>query len=257
MVKKIRSQGIDVLVLEDSSSPATPDSIFPNNWFSTHEDGTLVRYPLFAPNRRLERKPAVIKELTEKYSVSQQLDLTEYETSGEFLEGTGSLVLDRAHRIAYAAVSPRTHLHPLKYFCEQLRYEPMVFKAVDSIGRPLYHTNVVMTVADQYVVICLESIRDQTERECVIESIQRSGKTIISINYEQLNQFAGNLLQVHNDKGGKFLIGSTRAFASLESGQLDALKSFNALLKVDIPTIESVGGGSARCMLAEIFLPKK
>jgi len=254
MVEKIQSQGIDVMVVDDGPDPATPDSIFPNNWFSTHEGGILVLYPLFAQNRRLERKPAVLNALKEKYSVDRQLDLTEYETSGYFLEGTGSVVLDRTHRIAYAVISPRTHLEPLSHFCEQQQYIPMVFRAVDSVGRPLYHTNVVMSVADRYVVVCLESIPDQTERTFLIETIQRSGKVIIPINYEQLNRFAGNLLQVHNDKGEKFLIGSSGAFASLGSEQLDALKSFNELLEVDIPTIESVGGGSARCMLAEIFL---
>jgi len=256
MVNKIRSQGIDVLVIEDSPTPETPDSIFPNNWFSTHEDGSLVLYPLFAKNRRLERKPAVLSALQEKYTIVHQVDLSPYENSDRFLEGTGSMVLDRQHRIAYAAVSPRTHPDLLKIFCEKLQYTPIAFEAVDSKGRPLYHTNVVMTVADRFVVICLDSIPNQHERQSVIETIERSGKTILAIDHEQLNQFAGNLLQVENDKGEKLLIGSKRAFTSLRTDQRSQLERYNALLEVDIPTIESVGGGSARCMLAEIFLRK-
>ncbi len=257
MVKKIRSEGVQVLVVDDSSDLATPDSVFPNNWFSTHADGTLVLYPLYAPNRRLERKPTVLSAIMERYTVSHQVDLSTYENSDRFLEGTGSMVLDRQHRIAYAAVSPRTHPDLLKIFCEKLQYTPIAFEAVDSKGRPLYHTNVVMTVADRYVVICLDSIPDRQERDSVIQTIERSGKTIITIDPEQLNQFAGNLLQVENNKGENFLIGSARAFGSLRNDQRDLLASFNTLLEVSIPTIESVGGGSARCMLAEIFLPWK
>lgn len=257
MVNKIRSQGIDVLVIEDSPTPETPDSIFPNNWFSTHEDGSLVLYPLFAKNRRLERKPAVLSALQEKYTIVHQVDISPYENSDRFLEGTGSMVLDRQHRIAYAAVSPRTHPDLLKIYCEKLQYTPIAFEAVDSKGRPLYHTNVVMTVADRFVVICLHSIPDEQERESVIQTIERSGKTIIAIDLEQLNQFAGNLLQVENNKGEKFLIGSAQAFSCLRADQRDLLASFNTLLEVSIPTIESVGGGSARCMLAEIFLNRR
>jgi len=255
MVRQLERHHLHVLVVPDSLQPATPDPIFPNNWFSTHADGTLVPYPLSAPPRRRERKPAVLNALAEQFQVDRAIDFTRHEEENRFLEGTGSLVLDRLHRIAYACLSPRTDPGLLELFCERLHYTPLPFTAVDTGGRALYHTNVVMTLADRYAVVCLDSIPDPTERIRLTETLKQSGKTLIPLQREQLTHFAGNLLQVHNQKGDKILIGSTRAFGCLTPTQRETLQSFKQLLEVHMSTIETIGGGRARCMIAEIHLP--
>ena len=253
-VKLLRNEGVDVLVIRDTSEPFTPDSIFPNNWISFHEDGQICLYPMYAVNRRLERKPAVLQELGSRFSIEATLDFSGYEKEGLFLEGTGSMVLDRDHKIAYACFSPRTDKKVLLDFCEKMGYRPETFTAVDDQGRPIYHTNVMMCVADRYIVVCLDSLPVPAEREHLAATIRSTGKEIIGISLEQMNQFAGNMLQVNNKKGEKLLVMSTRAYESLTPAQITRLSSYNRILHSPLTTIETNGGGSARCMMAEIHL---
>ncbi len=253
-VDTLKKYLIDVTVIDDTPAPLTPDSIFPNNWISFHENGTVVLYPMFASNRRLERKQHVLDEIHQKFKIDQIIDLTGHEDANAFLEGTGSMVLDRENRIAYACLSPRTDKTVLKAFCDQMGYRPVSFTAVDLDNQPIYHTNVMMCVADQYAVICVDSISDKTEKEKLIHNIEQTGKQIIEISPDQMNHFAGNMLQVHNKSGQKFLVMSTQAYQRLNSRQKEALEHFNPIIHSDITTIETNGGGSARCMMAEVFL---
>lgn len=256
-VSLLRENGVDVTVVEDTPIPYTPDSVFPNNWISFHADGTILLYPMFAPNRRAERKPHVLEALADRFAIRQTLDLTGFEQQHLFLEGTGSMVLDRDRQIAYACLSPRTDRTVLEDFCIKMQYRPVIFDAVDASGLPIYHTNVMMCVADRYVVICLDSIPDAGQRQLVSDTIIQSGKTIIPISLAQMAHFAGNMLQVQNTSGERLLIMSSQAFESLNQAQLQQLMTFNRILHAPLHTIESNGGGSARCMLAEIHLPEK
>jgi len=255
--EKLMQHGIDVTIVEDTPEPHTPDSIFPNNWISFHTNGTIVLYHMFTPNRRLERKPDVLNAISKKFSIQHQIDLSYLEDQNQFLEGKGSMVLDREHKIAYACLSPRTDEHALKVFSEKMGYSIVQFHASDKNNMPIYHTNVMMCVADRYVVICLDSIKNKEERKKVEEVIQQSGKKITPISFEQMEHFAGNMLQVINEKGNKFLVMSTQAYESLTKEQIEELNSFNTIIHSNINTIEKNGGGSARCMLAEVFLPLK
>ncbi len=254
-VALLTGHGIDVTVVDDTPEPYTPDSIFPNNWISFHADGSIVLYPMFAANRRQERKQHVIDRIANKFAVKAKTDLSPYEKEGLFLEGTGSMVLDRDKKIAYACLSPRTDKTVLESFCKEKDYTPVSFTATDGKGQAIYHTNVLMCVADKYVVICLDAIPDTGERAAVEQAITESGKTIIPITLEQMNRFAGNMLQVKNDAGKQFLVMSSQAYESLTPNQVNSLHSFNTILHSPLYTIEKNGGGSARCMMAEIFLP--
>jgi hypothetical protein len=253
----LSKNGIDVTVIDDTPEPHTPDSIFPNNWVSFHTDGRIVLYPMFAANRRLERKPNVIEKLKTKFTIAAQLDLSSYESKNIFLEGTGSMVLDRESKLAYACLSQRTDLTVLQDFCSQLGYTPVSFTATDANGFPIYHTNVMMCVADQFVVICLETIKNSFELKEVIAAIEKSGKELITITLDQMNHFAGNMLQVENNKEKKLLVMSSQAYQSLHQDQLAKIERYNSILHSSLDTIERNGGGSARCMMAEIFLPSK
>lgn len=254
-VEILSRHGIDVSVINDTSEPYTPDSIFPNNWISFHDDGRVVLYPMFAPNRRAERKQTVLDQVFSKFRHSAILDLTATEQNDRFLEGTGSMVLDRTHKIAYACLSPRTDQQVLEEFGEKMGYEPIGFFAHDPQGREIYHTNVMMCIADKYAVICLDSITDLEQRAHVSDKIRSTGKNIINITMEQMNAFAGNMLQVKNDRGLMYLVMSSRAYQSLQPLQIQELTRFNEIIHADLSTIENNGGGSARCMMAEIFLP--
>lgn len=253
-VRLLRDNGVDVTVIEDTPQPYTPDSIFPNNWISFHEEGTVCLYPMFAVNRRLERKPGVLKTVGEKFRIDATLDFSGYENETLFLEGTGSMVLDREKKIAYACLSPRTDKQVLLDFCKKMDYTAEVFTAVDAANRPIYHTNVMMCVADKYVVVCLDSVPDEKERTHLQATIRNSDKTVIPITLDQMNHFAGNMLQVNNLKGEKLLVMSSQAFQSLTREQIKQLESSNRILYAPLTTIETNGGGSARCMLAEIHL---
>lgn len=256
-VEKLRGAGVDVTVVKDSENPHTPDSIFPNNWVSFHADGTVILYPMYAENRRLERKPAVLETIAEKFSIAATLDMSDAEARNIFLEGTGSMVLDRENKLSYACLSPRTEAGLLHKWCEQTGYRGVVFYAADQKGTAIYHTNVLMAVADKYVVICLDAIPDDAERNMVINTIKESGKTLIEISHEQMNHFAGNMLQVNNAMGEKLLVMSSQAWESLTRQQQDLLASFNKIIHSPLYTIETNGGGSARCMMAEVHLPQK
>ena len=254
-VTVLQNNGVDVTVVQDTALPHTPDSIFPNNWVSFHRDGTLLLYPMYAANRRAERKDHVLKKIMEKFSVVKQIDLSSYESENIFLEGTGSMVLDRDSRIAYACISPRTNEIVLGDFCRLMKYNPVVFNATDEHGEAIYHTNVLMCVADKYVVICLESIADPQQQKFVSETIINSNKKIIAITLHQMNHFAGNMLQVENDKGEKLLVMSSQAYDSLTTEQAEELNRYNRIIHSPLTTIETNGGGSARCMMAEVHLP--
>lgn len=256
-VEKLRRFGIQVTVINDTPVPYTPDSIFPNNWISFHDDGTVVLYPMFAVNRRAERKQHVMQEIFGKFSHGSILDMSGAEVDNLFLEGTGSLVLDRDKKIAYACLSPRTNQELVDEFCRKMGYKGITFFAADNTGKAIYHTNVMMCVADRFVVICLDSITDSGQRQSVVETILSTGKKVIPITLEQMNRFAGNMLQVHNNTGDKFLVMSTQAYDSLEEKQREELEAFNPIIHSDLTTIETNGGGSARCMMAEVFLPEK
>lgn len=255
LVEKLRAHGIDVMVVQDSPVPHTPDSIFPNNWVSFHHDGTVVLYPMFAENRRLERKEAVLSAVKDRFLVKQEFDFTVYESEGRFLEGTGSFVLDRENRIAYACRSPRTDESLFRNFCSRLGYRPVMFDAADKSGTAIYHTNVMMCVADSYVVINLEAVA-AADRDSVTAILRKSGKTLVTISHAQMADFAGNMLQVVNQEGGRSLVMSSRAFASLDTAQRTVLESFNPIIHVPLDTIEMNGGGGARCMMAEVYLPE-
>lgn len=256
-VSLLRSNGVDVIVTDDTPEPHTPDSIFPNNWVSFHDDGSLLLYPMYAANRRAERKEHVLQRIAEQFDIRRKIDLSNYENGERFLEGTGSMVLDRDNRIAYACLSPRTDEKVLNDFCRQMNYKAVVFEASDQHNQPIYHTNVMMCVADRYVVICLDSIKDGAQREATETVIKNSAKAIIPISPEQMNHFAGNMLQIENKDGEKLLIMSTQAYESLTEGQIQLLTFFNRIVHSPLTTIETNGGGSARCMMAEVHLPEK
>ena len=256
-VAELRKHKIDVTVVEDTPLPHTPDSVFPNNWISFHEEGTICLYPMFADNRRAERKEHVLEAINRKFIIKNRIDFSKYEFENIFLEGTGSMVLDRVNKIAYACLSQRTDKKLLALFAEKFNYKIISFISVDEKSQPIYHTNVMMCVAEEYVVICLDSIPDLNEKEKVVETIKKSGKEMIEISFSQINHFAGNMLQVKNSDQEKLLVMSTQAFKSLTVEQLQLLESFNKIVHSEISTIETNGGGSARCMMAEIFLPLK
>lgn len=254
-VEKLTANGIDVTVVQDTPEPHTPDSIFPNNWVSFHSNGTVCMYPMFAVNRRLERKQHVLEVIKQKFAVKYTIDFSVYENNQTYLEGTGSMVLDRDNQMAYACLSQRTNKFVLREFCKSMNYTPITFTANDEKGNPIYHTNVMMCIADAYVVICLASITEDFEREYLVKALNSSGKQIIDITFNQLNHFAGNMLQVKNANDEKLLVMSTQAYNSLDDSQVKTLESYNTIIHSDISTIEANGGGSARCMMAEVFLP--
>ena len=255
-VAVLRKNKVDVTVVEDSVNPSTPDSIFPNNWISFHSDGRIFLYPMFAVNRRQERKTDVLDAVKNKFTVTDIIDLSTSEADQLFLEGTGSMVLDRENKIAYACLSPRTNEKILNEFCSMAGYKPVTFKATDSTGVDIYHTNVMMCIADTYAVICLDSIADNEERKNVIASLEKTKKEIVDITFQQLNSFAGNMLQVKNGDDELLLVMSSQAYHSLTTAQIETLQNHNRIIHSPLNTIETAGGGSARCMMAEIFLKK-
>ena len=250
----LRSNGVELFVVEDTPEPHTPDSVFPNNWFSTHEGGTMVLYPMYAPNRRQERKPSVINFIKENFKVKRVVDLTANEKQELFLEGTGSMIIDRDHNLVYACRSPRTEEKVLEQFCEELDYDYFLFGASDASGNEIYHTNVMMCVGTEFVVVCLDAIKDIDERENLIGLIEESDKEIVEISLEQMGKFAGNMLEVKSKDGEKMLVMSKRAYNSLNQEQVDTLQKYCRIISPNLTTIENNGGGSARCMMAEIYL---
>jgi len=260
-VEKLRNKGINVITVKDTLEPHTPDSIFPNNWVSFGADGKVFLYPMFAPNRRDERRSEVLGAVENAgFEIKEIDDISASENQDLFLEGTGSMIFDHDYKLAYGSVSLRLDENLFREFCEKIGYEPVVFHSFQTAGTerlPIYHTNVMMCVADKFVVICLDCIDDELEREKVQETIKSSGKEIIEISEEQMQNFAGNMLQVHNKNGEKFLVMSKTAYKSLHQNQISAIEKYCEIIYSDLNTIEVNGGGSARCMLAEVFLPRK
>lgn len=256
LVEKLREATIEVLIVQDTKEPHTPDSIFPNNWFSTHEDGTLVLYPMYAENRRLERTPKILDFVKDREDL-KIIDLTKNEKEGKVLEGTGSMCLDRKNRIAYASLSKRTNKDLFEEFCKMMDYKPVSFsgkQTIDGKQSPIYHTNVLMAIGEEYVLIFLDSIMDEKEKEMVRKSILDSGKELIEITEEQTNHFLGNALELRKKDGNKVLVMSKSANDILREDQRKIIEKSAEIIYSDIPTIERYGGGSVRCMLAEFFL---
>ncbi|SHK30473.1 citrulline utilization hydrolase CtlX [Epilithonimonas mollis] len=259
-VEKLRAKDINVITVKDTPDPKTPDSIFPNNWVSFHADGKVVLYPMFAENRRLERRDDIISQIKEQFDVTEIVDYSQNENGKKYLEGTGSMIFDHENRIAYGSVSLRLDEELFRKFCSEFGFKPIVFHSYQTAGEerlPIYHTNVMMCVADQFVVICLDCIDDELEREKVVETIKNSGKELIEISEDQMQNFAGNMLQVQNNSGEKFLVMSQSAYRSLNPEQVSVIEKYCEIIYSDLEVIETNGGGSARCMLAEVFLPKK
>ena len=261
LVKKIKQKNIKVEIFEDREEVITTDSIFPNNWISLHKDGKIYVYPMFSEIRRKEKRIDIINSYRDNgYLINETIDLSKYEKENKFLEGTGSMVLDRENKLCYAAISERTSREVLNKFCEISGYEAIAFKSYQTFEnkrKEIYHTNVMMCIADKYVIICLDSIDNIDERKSVIEKLIESKKEIIEINEKQCNNFAGNMLQVKNNQNKKFLIMSKSAYDSLSKEQLKLITSHNEIIYSSLDTIEKLGGGSARCMITENFLRRK
>ncbi|MFY7936025.1 MAG: citrulline utilization hydrolase CtlX [Flavobacterium sp.] len=259
-VENLKAVGVSVLVVEDTPNPDTPDSIFPNNWISFHENGDVVLYPMFAENRRLERREDIL-EIVENhgFEISEIMDYSSAEMDGFFLEGTGSIVLDRENKIAYCALSPRADEELFIEFCEDYDMQPVIFEAFQTVEKErklIYHTNVLMTIGRTFAVICADAIDDKKERKMVLESLRSTGKEVILLTEAQINNFAGNMLQVLGSNNQEYLVMSQAAYESLTPKQIETLEKHNPILTANLDTIEACGGGSARCMMAEIFLPK-
>jgi hypothetical protein len=259
LVAALSDAGVGVHVVEDTVEPHTPDSIFPNNWVSFHADGTVVLYPMLAPNRRAERRGDVLEALSTHHGfrILRIVDLTHHECDDKFLEGTGSLVLDRVNRIAYACLSPRTDLDVLGEFAQRLDYEIVAFEATDASGTPIYHTNVLICIGARFAAVCIECIQPAA-REAVRDRLHASGHAIVELGYGQMQAFAGNMLELRTNAGGSIVAMSSRALESLTAEQRQSIERHaGPILAVPIPTIEALGGGSVRCMLAELNAPKK
>lgn len=259
-VSLLRDQRVHVEIVEDTATPVKTDAVFPNNWFSTHADGKLILYPMYSPNRRLERRKDLVEMLIQKgYRISEILDLSFFENDEQYLEGTGSMVMDHDNKKIFACYSERTHPYPLKYVSELLGYEVIGFHSIqeiDGVKSPIYHTNVMMHVGRDLAVVCLDSIPKASEKQKVQKTLTSAGKKVIPITAKQKFAFAGNMLEVSNDGGEKFTVMSQTALDSLNIGQIQLIEKYTTIISPSIPTIEKLGGGSARCMMAEIFLPK-
>jgi len=257
MVKTLRSKGIDIIVIEDTAEPKKPDAIFPNNWISFHSNGAVVTYPMFATNRRIERREEIIDGLKKDFKVERRYTFEHYEDEGLYLEGTGSMLFDRDRNIMYACISERTDPQIIDKFCVLMGSERLVFHSVDRNGDAIYHTNVMMALGEDFAVLCKDSITKKDELDELVSKLEATGKEVVDITYDQMEAFAGNMLQVRNSSGDTFLVMSETAFNSLNENQIGTLSSKTELLPINIDTIEYYGGGSVRCMMAEVFLPRK
>jgi hypothetical protein len=256
-VNKLRLNKIEVLVIQDTISPTKPDAIFPNNWISMGTDGKVFLFPMCTPNRRLERRKSILDELNDKFKIIEISDISDSEHKEIFLEGTGSIIFDHINKTAYACISPRTNEELFKSHCQEIGYTPICFYSSDKNDLLVYHTNVMLTIGIDFAIICAETIKEMNERNRVLNTLKNGGKQVIEITEDQMNQFAGNMLQLKNKDGQLFLVMSNSAFNCLTDTQLKQIEPLTKILSVDIPTIETIGGGSARCMMAEIFLESK
>lgn len=256
-VKKLRAVGVNVIVFQDTDKPIKSDAVFPNNWISFHRNGNVITYPIFSPIRRQERRFELIESLSETFEVAHHIQLESWENVGQYLEGTGSMVVDREHQIAYGCLSIRTDQILFDEFCSVMECEQVTFHSFDKDGLEVYHTNVMMAMGDKFVVICMESVPIKADKERLLATFKKTNKTIIEISLDQMYAFAGNMLQVKNTNGDTFLVMSSQAFNSLNEAQIQKINQFTQILHSDLTTIETYGGGSARCMMAEVFLPLK
>jgi hypothetical protein len=254
-VAALSGAGVTVHVFEDTPSPAKPDAVFPNNWFSTHHDGRVALYPMYTLSRRAERRLDLIDRLRERYCVTDVIDYSPYEERGLYLEGTGSLVLDHIHRIAYVSLSKRADREPLEQFCADFDYEPLTFESTGDDGQPIYHTNVMLCVGSEFALAGLDLIDDSTQRDALRARLESTGKTVIALDRNQIANFAGNALELNNERG-KLLTLSTRAAQHLTAAQRNTIEQFARLVPLSLPTIE-LAGGSARCMMATVHLPSR
>lgn len=252
-VEILRNAGITVTVFEDIAVPHTPDAVFPNNWISFHSEGKICVYPMLAPNRQAEVRQDMIAKMSEIYSSAEVIDFRSYAKPGQCLEGTGSMILDRAGKVVYACISPRTDISLLEKFCEIMGYQSVVFTATDENGQEIYHTNVLMGLGDGFAVICMDAISDKTEREHVSEALSAGGFEIVNLSHDQMNHFAGNLLQVINGDGVGYAVVSQRAYDALDVSQITQIQKYSEILVIPLDVIETFGGGSVRCMMAEVF----
>lgn len=254
LVSILQSKRIEVLVFDDDPDIITPDAIFPNNWVSFQPDGRIVLYSMMAENRRLERRIDILDQIKVRFVIREIIDISDHETAGEFLEGTGSIVFDHVNKVAYANESPRTSGKLFTRVCDELNYEPVLFRASDKNGFDIYHTNVLMSIGEGHAILCLEAIHPK-HRSKVAAKLRSFGLEVLDITFDQLSSFAGNMIQLENDKAEKFQVMSDSAFYSLNQLQIDLLKSYSEIVHEDLSTIEKIGGGSARCMLAGVHLP--
>ena len=253
----LHAKGVNVIIFEDTVSPIKPDAIFPNNWISFHSDGTVILYPMCTPNRRIERRQDIIENLKRRFTISNIINLSSFENEGKFLEGTGSIVFDHDNKIAYASISQRTNRDLFLNLCATLNYKSVCFHSHNEQEQEIYHTNVMMCIAEKYCVLCTESIDNADDRELVVSTLKSSGHEIVEISLQQMNNFAGNMLAVQTTDNKQLLILSQSAFDSLTEQQIQTLSKYAELHPIPIPTIETIGGGSARCMMAEVFLSSK
>lgn len=256
LVQKLEDHGVEVVVIEDTPTPVKPDAVFPNNWISFHQDGSIMTYPMFSQVRRLERRADLIDKIKENFTVLHQYSFESYETDEMYLEGTGSMILDRPNKLVYACTSIRTNEDILDEFSRLTGYQKILFQSTDEAGQEIYHTNVMMAMGTSFVVICMESIRDEQQRQFLKDTFKTYHKEVIDISMAQMNAFAGNMLQVGKSEKKSFLVMSDAAFNSLNSDQIATIEKHVQIIHSPIPTIEKYGGGSVRCMLAEVFLPK-
>ncbi len=257
MVDLLKAHEVAVEVVDDTAEPIKPDAIFPNNWLSLHETGQVILYPMMAENRRHERRADVLDQLRAKFQITDVIDLSAHERNGVFLEGTGSIVFDHGNRVAYACRSPRTSEVLLMEVCKMIQYKPVVFDAVDEGGKEIYHTNVLMSVGEKFAVVCLDAITKDEDQEVVLARLSDTNHKVISISYQQMKSFAGNILEVSTTSRENLVLMSATAFNALLPGQLNAITQFSDVLPLPVPTIEKIGGGSVRCMVAGIHLPMR
>jgi len=254
LVSKLTKVGINVQIIDDTDKPIKTDAVFPNNWLSTHENGVMITYAMFAPSRRAERREDILEGLEKDYVVHKHYSFDFYEEDSQYLEGTGSMVFDRKNKILYACLSPRTEARVLEKFAVLMSYRKVVFHATDKNGNAIYHTNVMMAIGVDFAVVCLDTIKNEVELKDIKRSLEQTGKEIIEISEDQMNEFAGNMMQLSSTEGKPYLLMSAKAYKSLDEGQIERLSERTEIIKASIPTIEKYGGGSVRCMVAENFL---
>lgn len=254
-VEELKKHGVTVNIIEDSLEPKKPDAVFCNNWVSFHEDGTVVLYPICTPNRRWERRRSVLDMIAKGYEIKDEIDFSHYEEDGKFLESTGSMVFDRKNNICYACLAIRTDKELIEMYCNKMGFELVLFDAVDQDGVPIYHTNVMMGLAQDYVVICLDSIRNESQRQVLINKFKETSKEIVAITHEQVMQFCGNVIELESKDGKSLLVMSDQAKNAFTTANKEIIERYSTIVSSPIETIEKIGGGGARCMVAEIFLP--